>query len=309
MRFLPLFLLLGWSSSPVLSQSGKVDERIPVPRSSITLHHDNDFFLLTDRHYSFGLDLTYRHLLRDGRQGFRRQYALALGLKAFTPRDIESIDPADFDRPYAGTAGLKLGYGEARAMLLWQVETRFGLAGRRSGAGGFQRWYHNNVVRYQAPTWSAELPDAWYWGVQGRILREWRVVGGDFAIEFVPEGQLALGNWDQYAEGGLLFHFGRKEQAESSLAYNRLGSLKREVFFSLTYHLRSVWRDGSLEGAARGPASPLYVDSKPWLHRFGFQFVHRYRRNHYRIALTFETARVEGNLPHKYMGFAYGYAF
>ncbi len=275
----------------------------------LTLHHDNDFFLLTDRYYSFGLSLSYHRLMERGPRGFARQWRVGLHQKAYTPRDIESRNPSDFDRPYVGIAYVRGEYEAAKNRFLWGLNLEWGLAGRRSGTGGFQRWYHNNIVRYKAPLWAFELPNTMYLNVAGHILREWALIQGDFGIDWAPELRMTIGTWDQYAEAGTLFHLGRKQSAEQSQAYYRLGSLQREVFFTLSYHLRSVWRDGSLQGAVGGPGSELYLNPTPIVHSIGFQFVNRYGPHNYRVEFTYDSPRVRGNLSHKYMGFSYGYSF
>lgn len=299
---------------PLRAQASNADEPpgLPskdVPRSLLSLNHDNDFFLLTDRYYSFGLDLSYHRSLPENPGGFRSQVGVSLFLKAYTPRNIESDLSSDFDRPYAGLSGLSLTYGQGRGRLLFSTTLMAGLSGRRSGTGAFQRWYHNNVVRYKTPSWSEELPSSAQLNVYGEVLREWRLLEGDFGIEAVPILGLALGSWQQHAEAGGRFHFGRKDPAETSLAYGRLGSMNREVFFSLGYRLRSIWWDGSYQGASWGGPSPLYVAPMPWMHTLNFDFVHRYGRNSYRFRFQYDSPGARGNLSHKFMGFMYGYAF
>ncbi len=301
MKFSTILILL-------LAYSATAQQPDPT-RSMLSLHHDNDFFLLTDRYYSFGLSLSYSRLMERGPGGFARQWRASIYQKAWTPRDIDSGNPADFDRPYVGTAFLRGEYEAAKERFLWGLNLDWGLAGRRSGTGGFQRWYHNNIVRYKAPVWAFELPNTLFVNAGGHILREWSLVEGDFGIDWAPELRMTIGTWDQHAEVGSLFHFGRKQAAEKSQAYYRLGSLQREVFFTLSYHLRSVWRDGSLQGASSGPESELYLSPTPFVHSIGFQFVNRYKRHNYRVEFTYDSPRVRGNLSHKYAGFSYGYSF
>lgn len=90
---------------PLRAQASNADEppgppSKDAPSSLLSLNHDNDFFLLTDRYYSFGLDLSYRRSLPENPGGFRSQVGISLFLKAYTPRNIESDLSSDFVHRY-----------------------------------------------------------------------------------------------------------------------------------------------------------------------------------------------------------------
>ena len=132
------------------------------PKNQIAIWHDNDFLTLTDRYYSFGLGVDYTRKWKQGIfKNTREQIRFQLYQKAYTPDNLRTSSLRDMDRRYAGFLGLETSYTVA-TQDLFEAKLLLGIIGPNSGAGGFQRWYHKNIVQYVVPSWAEEMPDQFH---------------------------------------------------------------------------------------------------------------------------------------------------
>ncbi len=303
--FMLLFFGIGISTN-VISQETNSSE----PRNQIEFRHDNDFILLTDRYYSSGLFLTYR---RDLNYGIfisgKEQLSFEVSQLAFTPTSIEAIALSQIDRPYAGFLGIESGWSLSKADTRIEAKILLGTTGPRSGAGQFQRWYHDNVVLWQTPTWFTEVANKFHVNASVNYLKEWQLNPNPFSVHIALQPSLSAGTKDVYAASEIIASFGRRNQVDSSVAYNNVGSTEREIFFSFRAGLRYVGYNALLQGALIEDRSDFQVDLKPIVFQLGFDFNHRSGKNDYKFAYRLISKETEAMQRHQYLTLGYARSF
>lgn len=285
-------------------------DTLKIPIQQLELRHDNDFLLTTDQYYSSGLFLTFRRSIKKGHfRNLDSQYELGLTQQVYTPSDTESEDLSEFDRPYAAFTGLALRYSAANSKWFYQAGAELGQAGPNSGAGGFQRWYHNAIVISPPPAWVGEIDNSFHATAYASVFREWEWVPNPFGIRIAPGIHAAAGTRDVYVEPELAMHFGRRNPLHQSIAYDRLGSLQREIYFTLKASYRLVWYNALIEGHPSGDDSPLVFEPEKQVFRIGFDLRHRFHRNDYKLSYRYMGPEVPGNNGHNYLIISYALSF
>lgn len=279
-------------------------------KHQIEFRHDNDFFVLTDRYYSTGLFLTFRHALDKGVFGSRgEQISIQIGQEAYTPDNIESDNIADFDRPYVGFLGLNTGWSYFKNNTGIHLNLLFGIAGKASGAGSFQRWYHNAIVISDPQAWVAEMENTFHANFYASYLYEWRLAPNPFSVHLAVNPQIAVGSRDTYLHPEVIAYFGRRNHLSSTIAQHRIGATEREIFFSLRAGYRFVSHNGLLEGNAFGDNSIFLIPSKRTVLFLGFDFQHRYGKNDYRVGYRHNSSEAETTETHQYITLSYARSF
>lgn len=286
------------------------DERDTLIRSQLRLKHDNDFLTLSDRYYSSGLFLSYTRRLRSSaRENEQQQLSLTIGQEIFTPSDITTTDISQQDRPYVGFSGLQASWSRVRENRALETRLLLGLAGNNSGAGGFQRWYHNFLVVSDPPVWVGEMNNSFHANLYLNLHREWWLAPLPFSVSLGLQPEFAFGTRDQYGEINLIAFFGRRNPLMSSMAYERIGSTAREIFFSLQAGYRKVFFNGMFQGNALGDDSIFLIDANEKLIFGAFTVQHRFQKNEYRFGYQIQSAEAAGNKSHKFITLSYARNF
>jgi len=237
------------------------------------------------------------------------QFEVCLTQQVYTPSNTESEELADFDRPYAAYTGMMLDYGAANSGSIFKGSLGIGQAGPSSGAGGFQRWYHNAIVISDPPAWVGEIDNSFHVNAYVSIYREWESEPNPFGVRIAPAIHTAAGSKDVYIEPELAIHFGRRNPAHQSIAYDRLGSLDREIYFTLKASYRWVSYNAMIQGHPSGDNSPLVFEPEEGVLRIGFDFRHRFERSDYKLSYRFMGPEVPGNNGHNYVIISYALSF
>lgn len=285
-------------------------DSLSVPTQQLELRHDNDFLLTTDQYYSSGLFLTYRRRLSKSIfPKMESQLELGLTQQVYTPSDTQSEDPADYDRSYAAYSGFSLNFSLANTKSLYKGSIEVGQAGPRSGAGGFQRWYHNTIVISPPPAWVAEIDNGFHINGYFSLIKEWEWEPNPFGIRVAPAVHTAAGTKDLYLEPEIAMHFGRRNPMHQSIAYNQLGSIQREIYFSLRASYRFVFYNALIEGYPGGDNSPLLFEPEKRVLRIGFDLRHRFNKSDYTLGYRYLGPEVPGNNGHNYLILSYALSF
>mgnify|MGYP001980091432 CR=1 FL=1 len=276
-----------------------------LPKNQVGIWHDNDFFTLTDRYYSFGLGYHYtRRLTKGFFENASEQLRFDLYQKAYTPANLRATSLLNMDRRYAGFLGFETTYSLATKDL-FEINVLLGLIGPNSGAGGLQRWYHENIVRYVVPTWAEEMPNAFHSNVSIAYKTQWELLPKPFGIWLVPTPSFTYGTKDIYAQLGGEIFFGRKSSLNQSMAYNQLGDMEKEIYFSIHWNYRWVSRNVLLEhdipSFQQSPNSHMKLVS--------YKLYHRFRKNEYRFGYHFMSSEAEGLGNTKVISVGYARSF
>ena len=280
------------------------------PKNQIEFQHDNDLFALTDRYYTSGLMLTYRRRLSRGIfSSITEQLSFQILQQAVTPSDNDAIVTNILDRPYAGFSGLKMGWGFAKKD--WMIETKvlIGLTGPSSGAGQFHRWFHENIINYSVLPWIEEIEDSFHTNLELTLVKEWQLAPNPFSVHLAVTPTLAYGTKDVYVEPKIIVYFGRRNPLDSSIAYDQIGSLEREIFFTLRLAYRYVSHNAYLQGNRSGDNSPFTIEPNKKVVEFGIDLRHRSRKNNYKFGFHALSKEAAGLKRHKYFSFAYARSF
>ncbi len=278
--------------------------------NQIEIGHDNDFFLLTDRYYSSGIFVGYtRKLKRNLFNTFTEQLRFNLGQEVYTPNNIDTELISEIDRLYAGYLRLNSVWSGVQGNTLLEIGAQVGIAGPASGAGAFQRWYHNAIVRWPAPTWENEINNQFHANLLAGIYKEWKLAPVPFGVHLAVSATAAAGSKDIYAQPQFTAFFGRRNEMKNSIAYNQIGSTQREIYFALSVGYRFVGYNAFLQEEYTIGNSTFDLEPKSAILNLGFDFRHRSDKNDYKIGYRFTTREAASVTDHQFLTLSYGRSF
>ncbi len=307
-----LFFLILFLSfiDPIYAQDQQDQVAKEGVKHQISLRHDNDFLAFSDRYYTSGLYLSYNRLLNKGMlKSDMEQISISLGQQIYTPAKINTTNIAEMDRPYAGYMELNLGWSYVNGNNRLVTDFALGLTGKASGAGAFHRWYHNALAVPKPPTWAYELNNKIHVNLYTSYTREWQLSQNNFSVYVGVKSELAIGTKDIYAQPEFIAHFGRRQAMTSSMAYNRIGSTEKEVFFSICAGYRFLSHNAVLEGHLFGDNSIFLVSPNNKFFYGGFDIKHRDKKNDFWFGYRFNAAETNETKLHKYIILSYARSF
>ena len=312
LRFKYFFFLASIIGCTLISFGQNITKDISekIIKHQIEFRHDNDFLVLTDRYYSSGIFLIYRKRLEKGLfSSQQEQLTFSIGQVALTPSDVKSKDFADLDRPYAGFLGLNSGWSFTKNNRGIDFNLLVGVAGKASGAGDFQRWYHNAIVIADPPVWFGEIENSVHMNLYMSYIYEWRLSPNPFSVHVAVKPQIAFGTKDIYIHPEVITYFGRRNALSESIAHNRIRASNREIFFSVSVGYRFIGQNGLLEGNALGDNSIYVVAPQKTVLYGGFDFLHRYGQNDYKLGYRINSAETAAAEAHKYIILSFARSF
>ena len=269
-------------------------------KNQIGISHDNDFLLTTDWYYTFGLFLNYSHFFEKGIfKNTHEQLSLKLGQQAYTPSNIETSSILEMDRPYAGFLSLETSWSIATISSQYQIRILTGVVGPTSGVGQFQQWYHDHIVKYKTPSWANELPNRFHTNLILGYVREWEWTPNPFSIHVAITPLAVIGSKDQFFQPQITTFFGRRSSLQQSMAYNQIGGLERELYFSLQFGYKWIAKNAFLERNT--------IEKEIFL--FNFNFHHRYLSHEYRVGYHYNTKEASNLERHQYISLSYAKNF
>ncbi|WP_170152843.1 lipid A-modifier LpxR family protein [Ulvibacter antarcticus] len=275
----------------------------------IELRHDNDFFVFRDRYYTTGSFITYRNALKNSSfSNGKEQLEIAILQQYYTPNNIKSNKVEDFDRPYVGYLGISTGWSFAgnSEFLLFKVGT--GMMGPIAGAEEFQGLFHSSGG-IDTPPWAAQIKNSVHINFQTTYAKEWQLALNPMSVRIALKPSLAFGTKDIYLQPEAVLYFGKRNPITSSSAYNQIGVLDREFYFSFGAAYRRVLHNSLLEGHPRHDSSVFLVEAEKGLVLFNYEFVYRAGRNTYKLAQNYVSKESEATKAHITFGFIIARSF
>jgi len=333
---------LGARGASFLSFSAAPDEPPeaepePAPKPvEVAVYWQNDGTILkrnnpTDRHYTNGNALTITHRPQWARElaahvPFREDFdprrtagGYLLGHQMFTPRQIESRQLIQNDRPYAGYLYGGGFWQRANATTHDHLELNLGLVGPSTQAEELQKIIHDWSGGKSPSGWEHQLGDEPT--VQTFLRRTWRVSlteplerprpARGFGAELLPHTEMALGTVRLHAEAGVTARVGLNLPDDFGPGHLRQfpdATGKVEQGFSsyvfATAAGRGVAHDIFLDGNVfEGSHS---VDAEPWVGRFRAGLSTRYRRGDWNLSLIYGQTFLTRQFERQDSGDAYG---
>lgn len=194
------------------------------PKGTFSILVENDKFTGTDRHYTNGFLISYLSgkdnvpgWLRaasqylpgvDSDSAFRAGYVL--GHSIFTPDDIETVEPIDDERPYAGWlyGGVALVSETANRLDTWELD--LGIVGPSARGEEVQNGFHTLIGVDEANGWENQLEDEFgYLLTYERKWRNgWEYQGTGYGVDMTPHVGGGLGNIASYLNFGVTLRLG-----------------------------------------------------------------------------------------------------
>jgi hypothetical protein len=273
---------------------------IEIAKNQIGISHDNDFLVITDRYYTFGLSLFYTHSLTEGLlENTKEQVSFKFLQQAYTPTNIETTLIEEMDRPYAGFLGLESSWSFAKPHSFYKIAILSGIVGPSSGVGQFQRWYHNHIVEYKTPTWENELSNHFHANLLFHYAKEWDLSPNPFGIRIAVTPSAGVGSKDVFIQPEITTFLGRRSPLHNSMAYGQINNLEKEIYFSLGFAYKYVAKNALLE----------FNDIENEIFLFNFNFQHRFLTNEYRVGYHYNSKEALGLDRHQYVSLGYAKSF
>jgi hypothetical protein len=267
----------------------------------IELRHDNDFWISTDRYYTTGTFIEYRNLLEDEfSEDSKKQITIGLQHLFYTPTNLTSENIKDFNRPYAGYLGLTAGNLYTNKSQAIDFTIAIGVMGPISMAEDFQNLFHSGVGFGRPTVWVSQIKNSVHFNLYFNYVKEWMLVPKPFAVYAALSPKIALGTTNIYVDHGFQFFFGQRNPLTQSMAYNQLGKVEKEFFFSVNFAYRFVEHNAFLEGHFIRDDSDFLVKANKELYLFGILGYYRTRRNDFKIGYQYITQETPNTTLHLY---------
>jgi len=225
--------------------------------SEIGLQTDNDSYLFqgSDRYYTDGIFLFYRHALKTSNNPSLQNKVLGfdLGQKIYNPQTGNIPSANTVDRPFAGYL-----YAGASLNLLYKNESnlklgaQIGVIGPAAGGEGTQKFIHDTFGFYPINGWKYQIQNAFQLNLSAEYNRLLTRSDG-FDVSVSAYGNLGTGFTG--AGAGPLFRLGKLGQLFNSIstqstaiAKENAKESKGELFLHYKLQFNYVAYDATIEG-------------------------------------------------------------
>ena len=286
----------------------KITAQETEPKNAVSLRHDNDFLLGTDRYYSFGSFIDYRRKIAsdfifEKKENNVLQLNFSLGQQGFTPDELDETVVEVFDYPFSGWLFLSSEVVQATTKNALSLKFQLGVTGDASLAGQLQRWYHDFLNIGDEPTWEAAIPGALLFNLQGRHNFEIPLSKKSNAFfNFLTNA--SVGTKDIFIEEELLFSFGKRNRLSNTSLFNFINST-REVYGYLGFAYRYVAHNTLIEGSLFNDDAPFTLDANENIFKFRMGVSFRIRSNIIKLEHNFNTEENSLSRNHNYTSFIF----
>ncbi len=176
----------------------------------LELSVSNDKFVDRDQYYTSGVYITYKKVKKNNffskNTKDKLQYALTLGNEIYTPKNIQSVNVNDFDRPYAGWSYAKYELATIKKKSVFVLASEVGITGKESLSGDLQTWYHNFFGIDSSPPWTEEIAFKILFNIKAVYILNWQL-----NTRNVLDYKIAtsLGTKDIFIENDIRYVFGK----------------------------------------------------------------------------------------------------
>ena len=277
----------------------------------------NDFFFLTDRYYTNGVEIEYHRqqlgnsvlsrLLFDPLVDSKPIYSLVLKHEIYTPRNVLG-DPSFNDRPYAGVLllGFKGAFYDVDHQYVLSSTIQAGLLGRWAGGQFVQ-----NGIHFLLPA-SEPIP-GWDFQIHQDVLLSYLVDyqkllldRGDFQIDALAATSLGLPLTD--FSGGIRLRYGKGVTFFTPQHLLSVEGMQYNFFAEAS--ARYVVYDATLQGGVFNRGSPHTIEIiNPLLAQVKAGASFRYHKVITEIGGQWVSSKFENALSHKWGYFVIGFLF
>ncbi|OEJ99220.1 hypothetical protein A8C32_08605 [Flavivirga aquatica] len=263
---------------------------------------ENDKLVMVDKYYTSGLFLTYRKILRNNfifkKEGNNvLQLNVALGNETYTPTNLASINPIDFDRPYAGWFFLKTEIGKIKGANALLLALEMGITGEESLAGKIQTKAHE-IFGNDNPTWVQEIEFKFLVNLKARYIIS-KLISKHHALHYVLEP--SLGTKDVFIENGLGYYFGKFNDLRNSSRIETIDkTLKNELFGFIYLGYKYVAHNTLIQGSLDYNDVLFTTTMSPHLFKLKIGGVLKAKRTIIKFIYNFNTKETPTSTSHSY---------
>ncbi|RZN82391.1 MAG: DUF2219 family protein [Winogradskyella sp.] len=268
----------------------------------LELKIENDKLVLVDRYYTSGLFLTYRKDLKNNfilkkAESNKLQLNITLGNETYTPTNLRSIDPRDFDRPYAGWFFVKAEIGKIKVNSAFFIALETGITGEEALSGKIQTWAHE-FFNIDVPTWTQEIESKFLINLKARYI--WNIpFSKRQAFKYVIEP--SLGTKDIYLSNNIEYAFGKLNTFNSSSRNNFIDSTNTNEFFGLiSLGHRYVLHNTLIQGSLDYNDKTFTTNHEPHIFELKIGGTLKFKKNTLKLIYNFNTKETPLSSSHSF---------
>lgn len=268
----------------------------------IELRIENDKLVLVDKYYTSGLFLTYR---KDLSESFifkkteidKLQFNVTLGNETYTPTNLRSTDPSDFDRPYAGWFYLKTEIGKIKTNSAFFIAVETGVTGEEALSGKIQTWAHE-FFNIDVPTWTQEIESKFLVNLKARYI--WNKAFNQRQVfKYIIEP--SLGTKDIYLSNSVEYTFGALNDFNKSSRNNFIDRTDTNEFFGfISLGHRYVLHNTLIQGSLDYNDQTFTTNREPHIFYFKVGSTLKFKRNTLKLIYNFNTKETPLSSSHSF---------
>lgn len=225
------------------------------------------------------------------------QINTTLGNETYTPTNMFSNNPIDFDRPYAGWLFLKTEVGSIKDFKALFLALETGITGKEALSGRIQNYVHGILNIYE-PTWTQEIEFKFLVNLKAKYIFS-KIVKKHHAFHYTVES--SLGTKDIFIENNLGYYFGNFNNLKQS---SRIGSvnkiMKKEFFGFVNLGYKYVAHNTLIQGGLSYDDVLFTTYREPNILKFKFGGVFYAKRNTFKFIYNFNTKETPKSTNHSY---------
>ena len=254
-----ILIILIFNSFVSLTRSQTVNEQFEFKI-------ENDQVFLIDEYYTGGLFFTYKKNLPKNfifkkQDSSAIQLDITLAQQIFNPSDIDAIDVADFDRPFAGWLFSRFQIKKAKQNRTMLLGLELGVTGDPSLARVLQVAVHEFTAPDNIPTFIEQIGFRFLFNANYSYAHTFAISHNKI---FELSSNAVLGTKDIFIETGAKFVFGKYNPVNNSARSGFINSfLKKELFGFVSLQHKYVAHNTLLEGRLFGDEPTFTVRPTP----------------------------------------------
>jgi len=264
---------------------------------------ENDKLVLTDKYYTSGIFVNYK---RDFQNNFILkktdnnvlQMNITLGNETYTPSNLYSTNPIDFDRPYAGWFFLKTELGSITDYKALFLALETGVTGEEALSGQLQNFVHEILNVDAGVTWAQQIEFKFLVNLKAKYIMT-KNITAHHAFHYTIEP--SLGTKDIFIENSLGYYFGSFNNLKHS---SRIGIINKttnkELFGFVRLGYKYVAHNTLIQGGINYDDVLFTTYREPHVLKFKAGGVLSTNRNTFKFIYNFNTKETPKSTKHSY---------
>jgi len=224
----------------------------------------------------------------------------------YTPTDLNSFNPEDFDRPYAGWSFIKLELGKIKqnSALFFGVES--GITGEESLSGEIQTRAHE-ILNIDVPTWEQQIEFKFLVNLKANYIFNKRL-GEMHAFKNILDS--SLGTKDIFISNTIEYIFGRMNDFNQSSGTNIIDNTDSNEFFGfVSAGYKYVAHNTLIQGSLDFNDTTFTTNRVPSIFQFKFGSTLKFNKSILKLIYNFNTKETPESSSHSYGTLSFSQSF